>query len=110
MRHGAKSILAFLGARDFTVSRSFYKDLGFAEVVLSPSLSLFTTDGLGFYLQHAYVQDWGDNTMLFIEVDDVDRHWSELNHLALPTRYAGVSCQPATRRPFLHTRSPVVMR
>ena len=31
-----------------------------------------------------------DNTMLFLEVDDVERHWTELKALDLPARYENV--------------------
>ncbi|MES1219975.1 MAG: glyoxalase, partial [Bacteroidota bacterium] len=45
------SIRPFIGAKDFEVSRNFYIDMGFEEKVLSPNLSVFKTNGLGFYLQ-----------------------------------------------------------
>jgi predicted lactoylglutathione lyase len=35
MIHQAKSIRAFIGAKDFKISRSFYQDLGFKESVIS---------------------------------------------------------------------------
>ena len=74
MQHPAKSIRPFIGARNFEISRQFYKGLGFAESVVSNDMSFFRTDGLGFYLQDACVKDWIDNSMLFLEVDDVERH------------------------------------
>jgi hypothetical protein len=64
--------------RNYDLSRSFYRDLGFEEKVLSPDMSLFKTQQIGFYLQDAYVKDWIDNTMIFVEVEDVDRFWNEL--------------------------------
>jgi hypothetical protein len=84
MQHQAKSIRPFIGAKDFEVSRQFYRDLGFAESIASHNMSFFKTDGIGFYLQDAYVKDWIDNTMVFLEVDDVGRHWQELKALDLP--------------------------
>ena len=90
MEHKAISIRPFIGAENFERSRSFYRDLGFREVVLSPNMSLFQTDGLGFYLQDAYVKDWVDNTMVFLEVDDVDRHRHELVALNLTEKYKEV--------------------
>lgn len=91
MNHTAKSIRAFLGAKNFDVSRQFYQDLGFAESVISPQMSYFrVSDHLGFYLQNAYVKDWVDNLMVFLEVDDVNRYWGELQQLGLHHKYAGV--------------------
>ena len=95
MKHHAKSIRAFIGAKNFEESRQFYKDLGFEESVISKNMSLFkVSDKLGFYLQDAYVKDWVDNTMIFLEVDDVDRYWTELQNLALDKKYKNVKLTP----------------
>src|SRR5258708_32504378 len=48
------------------------------------------SDTLGFYLQDAYVEDWINNTMLFLEVDDVTRYWKELQSLGLEQRFKNV--------------------
>ena len=58
------------------------------------NMSLFTTDGLGFYLQDAYVQDWIDNTMLFLEVEDAERFWNELQALDITAKYKSVKLKP----------------
>lgn len=113
MDHKAQSIRPFIGAKDFAVSRSFYRDLGFEEVVLSPQMSLFKTGGLGFYLQNGYVKDWVDNTMVFLEVDDVQRFWDELVALALPDIYENVKLTPIRteqwgRECFLHDPSGIL--
>ena len=95
MNHNAKSICPFIGAKDFEVSRIFYRDLGFEETVLSPDLSVFKTDnGIAFYLQKAYVKDWVDNTMLFMEVENVDVFWTNLNELNLTAKYKDVRLVP----------------
>ena len=73
-----KSIRAFIGAKDFEVSRSFYRDLGFEVVVLESNFSVFKTGETAFYLQDYYDKSWIENTMIFIEVDDADRHYNEL--------------------------------
>ncbi|MEO7532156.1 MAG: glyoxalase [Sediminibacterium sp.] len=90
MDNKATSIRPFIGAKDYDLSRSFYRDLGFEEVVLSNDMSLFKKDQLGFYLQNAYVKDWIDNSMIFLEIDDIDRYWKELLALELTTKYQGV--------------------
>jgi hypothetical protein len=93
----AKSIRPFIGAKDFEISRIFYRELGFQEVILFHNMSLFKKEGLGFYLQEAYVKDWIDNTMIFIEVEDVGRFWNELVVLNLPSKYDGVRLTPIRR-------------
>lgn len=94
MEHKAKSIRPFIGSKDFEVSRSFYCDLGFEEVILSHNMSYFKTEAFGFYLQAAYVKDWIDNTMVFVEVEDVNRFWKELIALDLTTKYQEVKLVP----------------
>lgn len=113
MQHKAKSIRPFIGATNFAVSRQFYSDLGFEESVVSNNMSLFKTDGLGFYLQDAYVKDWIDNTMVFLEVDDVERHWRELKALNLPAKYENVRLTPIRtehwgKECFLHDPSGIL--
>ena len=114
MKHSAKSIRAFIGAENFEESRQFYKDLGFEESVISKDMSLFkVSDKLGFYLQDAYVKDWVDNTMIFLEVDDVDRYWSELQNLALEKKYKNVKLTPVRndywgRECFMHDPSGIL--
>ncbi|ASU32047.1 VOC family protein [Mucilaginibacter xinganensis] len=94
MEPSAISIRPFIGAKNFNRSRGFYSDLGFRETILSPALSLFQTDQLGFYLQDAFVKDWVDNTMVFLEVDDVESYWNRLLALDLTSKYADVKLTP----------------
>ncbi len=113
MKHKAISIRPFIGAKNFEVSRSFYRDLGFEESILSPNMSYFKTECLGFYLQDAYVQDWIDNSMIFLEVEDVDNYWKELLVLDLTTKYKQVKLSPIRekdwgRECFLHDPSGIL--
>jgi len=109
----ANSIRPFIGAKDYELSRSFYRDLGFQEIILSDDMCLFKTDQIGFYLQNAYVRDWIDNSMIFIEVQDVDRSWKELSDLDLTSKYQGVRLTPIRkydwgRECFLHDPSGIL--
>jgi hypothetical protein len=94
MLHKVKSIRPFIGCKDFELTRRFYRDLNFEEAILTQDLSYFRTEGVGFYLQDAYVKDWVDNTMLFLEVEDVKKYWNELSSLDLPGKYEGVRLIP----------------
>jgi uncharacterized glyoxalase superfamily protein PhnB len=114
MQHRAKSIRAFIGASDFTESRSFYKELGFEESIVSTNMCYFrVSDQLGFYLQDAYVKDWIDNSMLFLEVDDVTRYWNELQAMGLQKKYKKVKLTPIREEPwgkecFMHDPSGIL--
>lgn len=112
MEHQPKSIRPFIGAKNFNVSRQFYRDLGFEEVGLG-NMSYFHTGNFGFYLQDAYVKDWVDNTMVFLEVDDTVRYWDALSALDLPGKYEGVRLTPIRteawgKECFLHDPSGIL--
>jgi catechol 2,3-dioxygenase-like lactoylglutathione lyase family enzyme len=107
------SIRPFIGAKNYEISRSFYRDLGFQEAVLSSDMSYFHTIGIGFYLQNAYVKDWIDNSMIFMEVADVSQFWKELLALELPAKYETVKVVPIReldwgKECFLHDPSGVL--
>ncbi len=91
MKYKSKSIRTFIGAKDFEVSSQFYRDLGFQEVPIDDSMSYFRVDdSLGFYLQRYYVKDWADNSMVFLEVDDLDLCIEDLKSRNLVEKYKGV--------------------
>lgn len=113
MEHKGISIRPFIGSKNYEISRNFYQDLGFEEVVLSPNMSYFKSEQLGFYLQDAYVKDWIDNTMVFMEVGDVNRFYKELLVLDLPSKYDGARVVPIRQLDwgsecFLHDPSGVL--
>lgn len=73
-------------------------------------MSYFKTGDFGFYLQDAYVKDWIDNTMIFMEVDDVARYWDALLSLDLSAKYKNARLVPVReydwgRECFVHDPS-----
>lgn len=89
-----KSLRPFIGSKNFEISRNFYRDLGFEEVVLFHNMSLFKKEEFAFYLQDAYVKDWIDNTMLFLEVENIQECYHELSELNLSAKYENVRLIP----------------
>lgn len=89
-----KSLRPFIGSKNFEVSRNFYKDLGFEEIILFHNMSVFKKDEFAFYLQDAYVKDWIENTMLFLEVENVEECYHELKDLNLSAKYENVRLMP----------------
>jgi len=109
----ANSIRPFIGAKNFETSRRFYSDLGFTESVLSDGMSYFCSGNFGFYLQSAFVKDWVDNTMVFMEVENVNQFWQELVALDLPSKYEEVRIVPVRELPwgrecFVHDPSGIL--
>ncbi|VXB92866.1 conserved hypothetical protein [Flavobacterium sp. 9R] len=113
MQFKTKSIRPFIGSKNFTESRQFYKDLGFNESILSSNMSYFSTANFGFYLQDAYVKDWVDNTMVFMEVENVEEFWESLVALHLTKKYPTAKLVPIRhldwgKECFLHDPSGIL--
>jgi catechol 2,3-dioxygenase-like lactoylglutathione lyase family enzyme len=113
MESNIKSIRPFIGAKDFELSRSFYRDLGFEETVLAPNFSVFKTDEIAFYLQDYYAKEWIDNSMIFLEVSNVDFYYQKLLALNLSEKYDTVKLIPIQnldwgRECFLHDPSGIL--
>jgi hypothetical protein len=114
MNHQAKSVRTFIGAKNFEESRNFYKDLRFEEFVISKNMSYFKIfETMGFYLQDYYVADWINNSMVFVEVDDAEAYFIQLQNLGLHNKYKGVKLVPVRydnwgRECFLHDPSGVL--
>lgn len=109
----ATSIRPFIGSENFETSRRFYRDLGFEENILFPNMSSFKAHGLIFYLQDAYLKDWIDNTMVFMEVENIDLFWKELLALDLTSKYEKVKLVPIRnydwgRECYLHDPSGIL--
>ena len=82
-----KSIRPFIGAKDYNISRAFYHDLGFSEIIISPKMSYFQLGEFGFYLQDYYAKEWVDNSMIFLEVEDLNWHLKHFRSKNIETKY-----------------------
>ncbi len=88
MNYQAKTIRTFIGAKNFEESREFYRALGFEEVDIPGKMVLFkVNDSLGFYLQDYYVKKWVHNSMVFLEVDDIEDCWKDIESRGLHHKY-----------------------
>ena len=109
-----KSIRTFIGAKDYQESLSFYQTLGFDAIEIGDKMTYFkVNENLGFYLQDYYVKDWVENSMVFLEVKDVESWWKFLNELALPLQYKTVKLTPIKifdwgKECFIHDPSGVL--
>lgn len=109
----AVSLRPFIGAKDYDVSRQFYRELGFEETVLFPDMCVFTAGSTAFYLQRAYVRQWIDNLMIFMEVKDVEGFWQNVVAMDLPSRFEHVRLVPIRyenwgREFFIHDPSGIL--
>ncbi len=109
-----KAIRPFIGAKNFNESRNFYGDLGYTEICISANMSLFKlNDSHAFYLQDYYKRTWIDNTMIFIEVENVESCLADLKMRKLSEKYASVRCSEIKtwdwgREIFMHDPSGIL--
>ena len=61
-------------------------------------MSLFRIGGTGFYLQDYFVKTWINNSMVFLEVVDVDNFYKQALALDLPRRYKTARLAPVVNR------------
>ena len=114
MNYRAKTIRTFIGSQDFKESSKFYRQLGFEEVIIGDKLSLFkVNENLGFYLQDYYVKKWVQNSMVFLEIDDIETCWLDLKERGLQNQYKFVRLSQIKefewgRECFLHDPSGVL--
>lgn len=113
MQLQALSTRPFIGARNFERSSEFYTALGFDVQVIEAGFAVCTNQKVQFYLQDYYVKDWIDNTMIFIEVEDVDECYRQLAALDLPGRFKGARLSPIKndtwgKECFLHDPSGIL--
>lgn len=95
-----KSLRPFIGSKDFETSRRFYRDLGFEEHELERGFSVFHMHQLSFYLQDYYAEEWVNNTMLFMEVENVAEFWAYLQSLNLIEKYPEAKLTPPRIMPW----------
>ena len=89
-------IRPFIPAKDFELSKHFYEALGF-EKVLDSEVAIFNAGSGGFILQRYFQEDWANNCMLQLMVDDLDQWWAHIESLDLTNRF-GV---PAPKAPAM---------
>lgn len=95
---GNEEVRPFVPARDFDLSRAFYRALGFSEDP-DKDIAIFTAGRSTFILQRYYQKDWAENFMMHMMVDDLDAWWRHVETLDLPGKF-GV---PAPKAPEMQS-------
>jgi catechol 2,3-dioxygenase-like lactoylglutathione lyase family enzyme len=83
---GAECVRAFLPTKDFETSKRFYEMLGF-EKVLDGEVAIFNAGSGGFLLTRRFDQQWAENCMMQLMVDDLDAWWAHIQSLNLPSKF-----------------------
>jgi hypothetical protein len=82
-----RAMRPFVPAKDFALSRRFYGDLGFAVDDLGDKLAELRLGPHSFLLQDYYVEQWAENFMMHMLVEDLATWWGHVKALDLAGRY-----------------------
>jgi len=83
---GAEMARAFLPAKNFDTSKTFYETLGFKKL-LDADVAIFGIGGSAFILTNYYHEGWAENCMMQLMVDHLDAWWDHIIALDLPTKF-----------------------
>ena len=89
----------FVPARDFEVSKAFYRALGF-ECLMDGEVAIFRTGTSRFILQNYWQEGWAANFMMQLVVADLDDWWSRMTALDLPGRFGVQRPKPPVLQPW----------
>ena len=81
-------IKAFVPAKDFEISKQFYKDLGFTMASEGGGVAYFHFERVSFLLQDYCTENFAENFMMHMLVDDVDAWWNHVNATDVVKKYA----------------------
>lgn len=92
-------IKAFVPAKDFDISKQFYKDLGFTMASEGDGVAYFHFQNVSFLLQDFCAESLAENFMMHILVEDVDAWRNHVVASAVEAKY-GVKVTPIEAQPW----------
>lgn len=115
MNLSVTEIKAFIPAKDFEVSKRFYKHLGFTMASDGDGVAYFHLGHASFLLQDCCPESVSDNEMMHLLVQDVDAWWKHIANTGLAEKYGvkvtGIELRPWRMRDFcLFDPSGVIWR
>jgi uncharacterized glyoxalase superfamily protein PhnB len=100
-------IKAFVPAKNFDLSKQFYKDLGFTMASEGGGVAYFHFDHVSFLLQDFCAEGLAENFMMHILVQDVDAWWNRVQESGVIAKYnvkvTSIESQPWRMRDFCLT-------
>lgn len=85
-----KDFKVYMPAKDFEKSKRFYTTLGFSMSEGWGGTADFELNGHTFRLQNYYVQDWADNFMVTIGVEDAEAWHQHIRSIADGTEFEDI--------------------
>jgi uncharacterized glyoxalase superfamily protein PhnB len=98
--NNVQDLRAFVPAKDFGLSRQFYRDLGFQENWANEQVAEFELGSHRFLLQNYYVKELAENFMMQLLVSDADAWWAHIQQIGLIDKYALSMARPPAMQPW----------
>ena len=73
--------------KNYVQAQLFFEELGFENVYADDHMSIFRNEGVEFFLQNFYNQDFQDNYMVAMSVEDLDGLWVHIKNKKLEEKY-----------------------
>ncbi|OWQ85250.1 glyoxalase [Roseateles aquatilis] len=97
-------IKAFVPARDFELSKQFYRDLGFTMASDGGGIAYFHVGNSSFLLQDFCDETLPENFAMHLLVEDVDAWWARVKDSGVAAKYGvtvgEIETQPWRMRDF----------
>lgn len=91
---------AFVPAKDFSLSKQFYLDIGFELTFGNEEIAGFKMASFSFLLQKFHVQQHSENFMMGMAVEDADLWWEHFERMGLRDKYPRIMLKPPTMQPW----------
>jgi predicted enzyme related to lactoylglutathione lyase len=92
-----KDFKVYMPAKDFELSKRFYAQLGFHMSEGWGGTADFELNGCRFRLQDYYVQDWANNFMVVIGVEDAQAWHQHVLGMIASGEFPGMRIKPPER-------------
>lgn len=91
---------AFVPAKDHELAKRFYVDLGFKLNWGNDQVAEFEIGTFRFLLQNFYEQEYANNFMMHLMVDNADDWWAHIREAGLEAKYPGIRLKPPAMQPW----------
>jgi uncharacterized glyoxalase superfamily protein PhnB len=91
---------AFVPAKDHSISKAFYTDLGFTINWSNDEIAELEMGSHRFLLQKFYVAQHAGNFMMSLNVENADAWWEHIQRMEFTKKYPGIMCKPPQMQPW----------
>jgi hypothetical protein len=90
----------FLPSKDLRQSTRFYQALGFELLLDADDVAIVRVGRGEFLIQARWVEEWAENCMMQLMVDDLDGWWQRIVALDLPRQFGVSPPRPPAMQPW----------